>query len=211
MAEVTDIRTARGTRRQRVYLDGSEWRSVPAEVVRDIGLRVGQQSEPGELESRIEESEPSQAWERALRLLNFRDRGSGELERRLTDDGYGPDVVADVVLRARELGFIDDRRFAEGLARSLADGKRQGRRRVAAGLAAKGVSDELAADVLASYCDEETEHERALSLARKLDGGRGMEVPRLASRLVSRGFSSALAYGVAKQVVQERDTPSDEG
>jgi regulatory protein len=107
--------------------------------------------------------------------------------------------------------IVDDRRFAEGVVRSLADGKRQGRRRVAAGLAAKGVDEALAADVLASHCDEEAERDRALDLARRLARSKSTDAPRLASRLVSKGFAPALAWQVAREVLGSMDTPSDEG
>src|SRR5690242_14335173 len=133
MAEITDIRPAnRTSRRRRLYLDGLEWRAVPEEVVRALGLRVGQAHDPALLESRIEQAAPAEAWERAQRLLNFRDRGSGELRERLLEDGYPPSVVDSVVERALDLGFLNDRRFAAGLARRHAGGKLRGRRRVAA-------------------------------------------------------------------------------
>jgi regulatory protein len=209
--EISEIRSVGpGCRRRRVYLDGCEWRSVPAEVVRDLGLRVGQSQDAGLLEARIVESEPTQAWERALRLLNYRERGSGELRKRLLDDGYEPQVVEDVLARALDLGFIDDRRFAEGLARGLTTGKRQGRRRVAAGLAAKGVDESLSAEVLDACCDEEAEHLRALALAARL-AERGSDPARIAKRLVMKGFSTSLAWAVAREVTEGRHSPPDEG
>jgi regulatory protein len=210
MPEITDIRpVSRGSRRRRVYLDGSEWRSVPAEVVRDLGLRVGQTQDADSLAARIAESEPTQAWERTLRLLNYRERGSGELRQRLLDDGYEAAVVEDVVSRAVDLGFLDDRRFAEGLAR-IAAGKRQGKRRIAAGLSAKHVDEALAADVLEAWCDPDAERERALTLARKLAARGGMDASRVAARLASRGFEAAVAWDVAREVSAAADEPSDE-
>ncbi|HEY3318695.1 MAG TPA: regulatory protein RecX [Coriobacteriia bacterium] len=211
MPEITDIRpTSRGSRRRRLYLDGCEWRSVPQEVVRAAGLRVGQAVEEAALVAQLAEAEPPQAWERALRLLNYRDRGSGELRARLLDDGYEAAVVEDVVERALAMGFLDDRRFAEGLARQEGM-KRRGRRRVAAELAAKGVDEALAAQILAECCSPEEERGRALSLARRLASRYRDEVPRLASRLCRAGYEPSLAWNVAREAVNEADRRSDEG
>lgn len=212
MAELTDIRQAnRASRRRRLYLDGCEWRAVPEEVVRALGLRVGQSHEPALLESRIAEAEPAQAWERAQRLLNFRDRGSGELRARLLDDGYATGVVDGVVEHAVDLGFLDDVRFATGLARKHAGGKNRGRRRVAAELAAKGVDDALAAEVLAECCSPEEEREHALALARRTASSGTSDPARIAAKLCRSGFETGLAWSVAREVAEGANVPSDEG
>lgn len=211
MPDITDIRLGpRGSRRRRVYIDGEEWRALPAEVVRDIGLRVGQQVEPTVLDQRIAESEPARAWERALRLLNYRERGSGELHRRLTEDGYLERVVGETVSRAADLGFVDDRRFADGLVRLLVDGKHLGRRRVAAQLSAKGVSEELIAELLESCCSPEDEHARAVALATRLSPRCRNEPDRLAARLISKGYATRVALRAATAVCEAADVPLDE-
>jgi hypothetical protein len=52
---------------------------------------------------REEDEAYRKALSRAMRLINFRERSSGELQGRLLEDGYDPRVVARVVLRMREL------------------------------------------------------------------------------------------------------------
>lgn len=211
MPDITDIRLSpRGSRRRRVYVDGEEWRALPAEVVRDIGLRVGQQLEPAAFDERIAESESGQAWERALRLLNYRERGSAELHRRLAEDGYSERVVGETVSRAADLGFVDDRRFADGLVRLLVDEKHLGRRRVAAQLSAKGVSEELIAELLESCCSPEDEHARAVALATRLSPRCRNEPDRLAARLISKGYATRVALRAATAVCEAADVPLDE-
>lgn len=211
MAEITEIRVgSRGSRARRVYLDGVEWAVLPAEVVRELGLRVGQQIEQDTLAERVIAAAPGQAWQRVLKLLNLRERGSEELRRRLRDDGYDADAAESAVARAIDLGFVDDRRFAEALGRALSHGKRQGRRRVARELAAKGVDEELAATVLENCCDEESERGRAERLARSLVQRCRHEPARVASRLVSRGYESGLAWRVAREACEATEGGSEE-
>lgn len=211
MPEITDIRPgARGSHRRRLYIDGEEWRPLPIEVVRDLGLRVGQPVETAALEADIAESEPPQAWGRVLRLLNYRDRGSDELLRRLSDDGFSPETAADAVSRAAELGFVDDRRFAEALARHLVQGKRLGRRRVASQLAAKGVSEELVAELLEDACGPEDEAARASDAAARLVAACRNAPDRVARRLVAKGFDTGIAWRAAKAACGAADLPADE-
>jgi regulatory protein len=211
LAEITDIRSGpRGTRRRRVYVDGEEWRSVSAEVVRDIGLRVGQRVEPASLEASISEAEPGQAWNRVLRLLNYRERGSDELLKRLADDGFSPEAVQGAVSRAADLGFVDDRRFAESLVRQLIGGKKLGRRRVAAQLTAKGVAEDLTAELLERCCSSEEESARAARLASSLSARCGNQPERVARRLVTKGFDTGVAWRAARDACVRSDAPPDE-
>jgi regulatory protein len=196
-----------------VYLDGEEWRTLPAEVLKDVGIRVGSRIEPAETEGRIAASLPAQAWERALRLLNFRERGSAELARRLADDGYPDDVVAATVTRSREIGFLDDRRFADAIARGLAS-RGLGRRRMARELEAKGVDEALAAEMLARYCDEDCETERAERMAARFTVRSGADIPGVAKRLVAKGFETGVAWAAARKACGNRlpneDTDSED-
>ncbi|MRR13280.1 hypothetical protein EG835_12685, partial [bacterium] len=69
------------------------------------------------------------ARERCLRLLSVRERTEAELLRRLHDDGYGEEVARETVSDLVRTGLVDDRRFAESMARSLIDFRRFGRAR----------------------------------------------------------------------------------
>ncbi len=74
------------------------------------------------------------------------------LQRKLFErgwDGDGPPPVDAVVARVAELGYVDDRSFAEGRARSLG-GRGYGARRVAADLGAAGIARDLASEVAAA-------------------------------------------------------------
>ncbi|KAI8468890.1 MAG: regulatory protein RecX [Monoraphidium minutum] len=52
-----------------------------------------------------------------MRLVNYRERSSGELAQKLLGDGYEPAVAARAVARMQELGLQDNERFAIMFAR----------------------------------------------------------------------------------------------
>ena len=99
--------------------------------------------------------------------------------------------------RANELGFLDDRRFADSVVRGLTNGRGLGRRRVAMELSTKGVEETLAAELLDEYCSEELERERATFMAEKFTRSRPLDKAKLASRLVAKGYATSLAFDVA--------------
>ena len=74
------------------------------------------------------------------------------LGRKLFERGWGgdgPAPVDDVVARMADLGYVDDRVFAEARARGLT-GRGFGARRVSADLGAAGIARDLAAEAAAT-------------------------------------------------------------
>lgn len=210
MSEITDIRVGpRGSRRRRVYIDGEEWMVLPAEVLKDLGLRTGSLVDTAELAERLPESLRAQAWERTLKLLGFRERGTAELRRRLADDGYPPEAVEDALNRAVDLGFLDDERFADALARGLVNSRKLGRKRVRGELAAKGVGDELADRLMDRYCSPDDDRQRALEQARRLAARGVSDRQRLTARLVAKGFDTGVAIDAARAALHGTDAPPD--
>jgi hypothetical protein len=87
MALVTEIGARRGSRRREVHLDGHPWRATSADVVKALELRVGHIEPVDDLAARVDAVEPRRARDRALRLLAYRDRSTGDLIARLSEDG----------------------------------------------------------------------------------------------------------------------------
>lgn len=200
---VTQIRQhGRGSKRRTIFLDGWEWRSVSADVLRELKVRESSQYESGELEARVADTEPRAARERVLRLLAARERTSAEIRTRLLDDGYPDDVARDTVRHFESNGLLDDARLAESAARSLIVGRRLGRARALRELTRRGLDAELAECALDQWAPREEERERALESARRLVRAADT-VDRLAARLVRRGFAPGNALQAARSVVGE--------
>lgn len=204
--EVTAIRSRRGSKRREVELDGSMWRAMPRAVLAELGISSGDLVDPDDITARMITLEPPAARERALRLLAYRDRSESEMRTRLSDDGYSPSIVDQIVGWLLDTGLLDDGRFAEQLARTLVIGRRYGRSRALQYMRRAGVSDELAMSTLGALAPSEDERDRALVLARSLFRS-GDSVDRLASRLVRRGFTPADSLACARLVIGESEPP----
>ena len=136
----------------------------------------------------------------ALRILTRRDMSSAELLHRLTCKGFPETIVEETVARLREMGYLDDRRFARQWAESLIRNGRGYGPRLRMELARQRVPDEIAAEVLASLAAEYDETDTlATLLARKFtefnpSSATDREKRRVVQYLQRRGFSIAAIF-----------------
>lgn len=139
------------------------------------------------------------AHDRAERLIGRRDYPSGELARKLRDDGYPEPVVDAVVGRFVEVGVVDDARFASAFARSKALSG-WGSARIARELERRGVSTDVIDVCLKEELDEVDERERALAAARSRRFTGKDPFAQAVRFLCGRGYPLALALEVARDV-----------
>ena len=140
------------------------------------------------------------AFDRAGRWLALRARTEAELTGRLEEGGFDPAVVTRVIARLKELRLVDDAAFARAWVEERTRRKASGPALLKEELAAKGVADEVIAEVLdQAFPDEAT---RATELAAGLVG-KWAELPvakqvaRLSGALARKGFSpEAVEAGV---------------
>jgi regulatory protein len=86
----------------------------------------------------------SDALAAALRLLARRGRSENELAGRLRQKGFSEEAITSVMTRCRQLGYMDDARFARERARELMRGGRAVGRRVLDDLKQRGVAEAIA-------------------------------------------------------------------
>lgn len=97
-------------------------------------------------------------WPTALRILTGRDYSQAELHQRLIDKGFEPAHIDIVLQRCRELGYLDDARYALSRATSLMTRGRAVGHRVLADLHQHGIDRETACQALdkaRETCDED--------------------------------------------------------
>lgn len=85
-----------------------------------------------------------------LRLLSYRDYCEKEMIIRLTQKGHKREYAGNAVERLAELGYINDYRYAESLARSLLERKGMSVKSVGYELVSRGISREIADNITES-------------------------------------------------------------
>lgn len=171
-------------------------------------MRYVEEPTPGSLADQGPDADPEQvARTILLRRLTASPRTRAELRADLLKRGI-PEEVADRVLdRFVEVGLIDDSAFAQSWVESRLRSKGTARMVLRQELRTKGVSDDDAAQALASV-DDEAERDRAVELVHvRLRSMLRLEPDvrrrRLVSMLMRRGYRQAMAVSVVTQVLGE--------
>ena len=121
------------------------------------------------------------AEKKAYRLLALRAHSEKELREKLREGGFTAPVVAGVIEKCRELGYLNDGNFARQRARELAVNRLAGNRRIALDLRERGISEELCRQAISEVRAEISEEDAVERLFRKKAKGMavaGMERPR---------------------------------
>ena len=121
----------------------------------------------------------------ALRLLRHRDRSVAQLMRELESRGVDATAREQVIETLARTGLVDDVRFAERRAATLAQ-RGAGDALISHDLTAAGISADITEAALASL---ESEHERAARVVER----RGAS-PKTARYLAGKGFSYDVAH-----------------
>jgi regulatory protein len=154
------------------------------------GVYPGREIDPQERERLERLSETRAAVRSALLLLARAPHTRSGLRLKLLKRGF-PSAAADAALaRADEMGYLDDGRFAEVWIEIRLERHPEGRAALVAGLKERGVSRELAQEVVARVVSDELEEEcllRAIGRGRR-KAATASEAARLAARLQALGF-----------------------
>ena len=149
------------------------------------------------------------AEKKAYRLLTLRAHSEQELSAKLRQGGFPEEVVAGVLEKCRELGYLDDRSYARQRARELAVNRLAGDRRIAADLRERGIGEDLAREAIVHIREEFSEAEALDRLVRKRSGGQGgaaleeKERARLVRSLMGKGFPAGLVFRKLNQTQEE--------
>jgi regulatory protein len=150
-------------------------------------------------------------FQKALKVLAARPRSEGQLrERLIAVPGVDPAMVDDCIVRLKEMGFLDDRRYAESYAAYRSSAKPMGRSRLARELSVKKVGASTIQEALDSVFqagEEETLIDRAIE-KRIRTRGRPMDQAasrRLFQHLARLGFNYELIIKKIRALRQSSD------
>lgn len=142
------------------------------------------------------------ARKKCLHLLEYAPRSEHMLEQKLLESGFSAILAKDAILYAKQFGYVDDVQFAEGYVAYRCTKK--SRRCLMQELCAKGVSREIANQVIEDCTDE---NEAAVYTAQKRIRRRPLEteedVKKLVQYLIGKGFSYSISNRISEQLWNE--------
>ncbi len=143
-------------------------------------------------------SEYERVRERILWYLDRSDRTERELRDRLSRSDFSKSVCDEVIERLKEVGIIDDRRYAMRYAERCTEAN-MSRRQTYAKLLSKGISREIANEALDENEVDEAVQIRALiekKYSSKLSDPQN--TPKVYATLIRKGFS----YGAVRDALK---------
>ncbi len=175
------------------------------DIICEYHLKEGMEIPQSAVDDIVFSNDFRKAKERALYLLDYRDYSYTELFEKL-EKNYSEDVCYKVMERMAELGTIDDRRYAERLARHYSEVKKYGYYRASAEMRNRGIPKEIIEETLSEY--ENTVYERLFELINKkyyryLDDEKG--VKKVKNALVRYGYSYDDINAVLDEIINETD------
>ncbi len=179
-----------------IEVDGRFFCGMKLETVLQNHLKAGLAVTYEELAAIQLESEKMTALDKALSYISVSMKTEKQIRDYLARKGYVEDVIAFVLGKMREYGYIDDAAFSASYAESA--GKRKGRRLIAAELRGKGVSDETIRTALDGL---EGEKESAVRLLEKYLRGKTSDKTTLQKGyryLIGKGFDYETARDAFK-------------
>ena len=138
------------------------------------------------------------AYEYAMYLLNLQLRTSGELEMKMKDKGYLPDVINKVIEELKASRYVDDLRYAEIYLENLKKYKTFGFYGIKKKLMEKRLPSSIIEKVLSEGLSEEEEIKIAVRFLKKyqIQNTKYEELQKLAQKLKSRGFRGSTIVSV---------------
>ncbi|WP_113906417.1 regulatory protein RecX [Aliidiomarina celeris] len=155
-------------------------------------------------------ADPKAIEERAVYLLSRREHSRMELQRKLTQKGFEPDAVAQVLEQLEARNWQSDARFSSSFIRQKSQ-QRQGPRKILAQLSERGVQGEaVQAELEAQNIDWFALAREALYRKFKVPAGTDpKERARRQRFLASRGFSMAHIRAAMEWLESDDFDPDD--
>ncbi len=163
-------------------------------------LKVGDVLSDERVSSLKSSDASEEAYQKALRLLNYRPRTEFEIRQRLTKKGFTAEDVDSVVSKLRGANLVQDQQYARMWVENRNEFHPRSQRLMRMEMRQKGISERTIDTALVdSANDDELATKAAEKYARKLDLSDGkLFRKRLSAYLSRRGFS----YGTISPVVQ---------
>jgi regulatory protein len=178
----------------RIHLSDGSFFLLHAEVFAGSGIAAGSELDEERRSLLLERSDEVRARITALGLLSRAAHSRRGLARKLAARGFERPAIRHALARMVELGYCDDRAFAESWMRFRLSRGTMGATALYRGLIARGVPKPLAQEVTSDMYPHEDEVENARRLAS------GLSRTAAIRRLAARGFRSRAIAAVIREI-----------
>lgn len=206
---ITDIRPQqRDETRVNIFIDGEFAFGLHIDLQLEHYLKKGDVLDDEKIALLLRQDETKKAIASALNLIAYRSRAAGELATKLREKGFSPEAVDAAVARMGELGYLDDRDFADRWVESRQSSRPRSARMLKQELRHKGVDREIIESAIEDAGIDE--YADALELARKrtttlADLDPAVRERRLTGYLARRGYGFDIIRRVLEALENEGD------
>ncbi len=205
-------RTRKRRDRVDVYVDGVVAFEVARSTAGSRGLRPGVALESSEIEAIVVADQRRAALETAAAMLARRPRSERDVRQRLTQRGFGTDLVDETILRLRELKLLDDAEFARTWTEHRDRSSPRGKRLIVQELRAAGVAVPTAVEAASQVSEDEAAYRVAEKKARAFTSCDYRSFrDKLGSHLQRRGFGWEIARATVERCWRERELADGDG
>ena len=201
---ISSVRRVHG--RATLTLSNGETLAMPRAMLRERPYKRGVPFDRAAFDSFILERSYSFAMDKAISLLAARSRTEKEIVSSLQKNAYPEQIIARVMARLTEAGYLNDADFAEHWASSRTN-KGLGSRRIRMELRQKGVSQEEI-DAALSALDSDDVIGGAIKIAEKAARGKDLSSPadrqKIMAALARRGYDFSIAKQALNQLIASK-------
>jgi len=201
--------------RVRVTLSGGRFFTIPAK--KGDHLACGQDLPDAEVERLDRIDQYFRGRDRAMWFIARRERSRHEVDAALAARGIAPSIRAGILGELKDLGLIDDLRFAREFVRTKAELRFLGPHRLRFDLRRRGVARAVIDKAIdEAFHDETSQVDRARALVERKTRGAfvdGRVVRRMADLLKRRGYDYEVVNQVTIELLHRADgqlSPNDE-
>jgi regulatory protein len=145
--------------------------------------------------------------QRAFRFLGSRPRSEAEVLKHLAQRGYSATIAETILAKLRSLNYLDDETFARNWARSSAETRGYGPKKIEQELRTRGIGQALIQQVIRETFGPGDESENARKLLEKRFRNKKLEGPKMLRRaaafLEGRGYSRGVVFELLKRPLEE--------
>lgn len=188
-----------------VEIDAENTYFLHHSIIAENSLCTDMEIDSDDFDDILRQSYLRKAYERALYLLDIRDYSYAEMFEKLNSN-YDDDVCYETMEKLVRLNMIDDRRYAQNLARKLVEVKKYGFYKAVFEMQRKGLDKALCEEILSEYSDSQDDRLYELiyrKYSRYFDDEKG--ITKVKNALVRQGYSFDSINRCIKAFMEENE------